>query len=202
MERHKQYYFKETFKRFYPFERYILNCPNNLTDTVRMTEILIDGNGELLVKMKSGYDNEFTMNFNWFSEDMQNKIMEMFVNDIGEDNWKNLYTVTTEEDDRKKLRDMFSQQCNLIREKYSECTLKEKYDVKHILDTLKDIMPKTNREMAIELINAYYDNKTIKVKDKKHGVYSWTNIKSSNIWTYLEEFCKNVHKYKIVEDIE
>lgn len=56
------------------------------------------------------------------------------------------------------------------------------------------------RKKAIELINAYFDRKDIVVKDVMAGIYHWTSIKDPRFWTYLEKFCENVDKYKIVED--
>lgn len=38
------------------------------------------------------------------------------------------------------------------------------------------------------------------MKDPNSGVNHWTAaIGSSEYWSYLEQFCKNVDKYKIVE---
>ena len=57
-----------------------------------------------------------------------------------------------------------------------------------------------NREKAIELVNAYFDGKDIIMKDPNSGVNHWTAaVGSSEYWSYLEQFCKNVDKYKIVE---
>ena len=58
---------------------------------------------------------------------------------------------------------------------------------------------KSDREKAIDLVNAFFDKKDIIVKDPKHGVSDWISIKHPEIWTYLGEFCKNVDKYKIIE---
>lgn len=55
------------------------------------------------------------------------------------------------------------------------------------------------RKQAIDLVNAYFDNKDIVMKDPVHGVKDWVSIKHPEYWSYLEEFCKNVDKYKIIE---
>ena len=55
------------------------------------------------------------------------------------------------------------------------------------------------RKQAIDLVNAYFDNKDIVMKDPAHGVRDWVSIKHPEYWSYLEEFCKNVDKYKIIE---
>lgn len=55
------------------------------------------------------------------------------------------------------------------------------------------------REKAIELINAYFDGKDIIMKDPENGVCDWISIKHPEYWSFLEEFCKNVDKYRIVE---
>lgn len=55
------------------------------------------------------------------------------------------------------------------------------------------------RKMAIELVNAYFDGKDIVMKDPDAGVPEWTSISNSEYWSYLEMFCKNIDKYKIVE---
>lgn len=56
------------------------------------------------------------------------------------------------------------------------------------------------REKAIELINAYFDGKDIIMKDPMYGVHDWVSIKHPKYWSYLVMFCKNVDKYKIVEE--
>lgn len=59
---------------------------------------------------------------------------------------------------------------------------------------------KSNREKAIELVNAWFDGKTIVMKDLAHGVPNWTSIHDPNYWSYLGEFIREIDKYKIVED--
>lgn len=59
-----------------------------------------------------------------------------------------------------------------------------------------------NREKAHALIDAFFDGKDIIMKDPEHGVPNWVSIKHPEYWSYLAEFCKNVNKYKIVEDDE
>lgn len=56
------------------------------------------------------------------------------------------------------------------------------------------------RKKAIDLINAYFDGKDIIMKDPEAGVPDWVSIKHPEYWSYLVMFCKNVDKYKIVEE--
>jgi len=58
----------------------------------------------------------------------------------------------------------------------------------------------SNKEKAIQLIEAYYDRKQIQVYDPDCDIKDWTNIENSFIWTYLEMFCKNLDKYRIIEE--
>lgn len=53
------------------------------------------------------------------------------------------------------------------------------------------------RQKAHELVDAFFDNKEIIVKDPEHGIPS---IKDSRYWCYLERFCKNTDKYKVIDD--
>ena len=57
-----------------------------------------------------------------------------------------------------------------------------------------------DREKAIALVNAYFDGKDIIMKDPIHGIPDWVSVRHPEYWSYLAEFCKNVNKYKIVED--
>lgn len=54
------------------------------------------------------------------------------------------------------------------------------------------------RQRAIDLVNAYFNGDEILMKDPDHGVHRWVTIKHPQYWNYLEEFCKNVDKYKII----
>ena len=56
------------------------------------------------------------------------------------------------------------------------------------------------REKALALVNAYFDGKTILMKDPHAGVPDWVSIRHPEYWSYLGEFCKRVTKYKIIED--
>ena len=56
----------------------------------------------------------------------------------------------------------------------------------------------SNKRKAIELVEAYFDGKEILVKDPQAGIKDWMSIYSYNLWTYLDRFCENVDKYKIV----
>lgn len=58
-------------------------------------------------------------------------------------------------------------------------------------------MNNSDREKAIALVNAYFDNKEIIFKDPVAGIENWTS--TQGVWTYLDTFCRNLHKYKIIE---
>ena len=57
-----------------------------------------------------------------------------------------------------------------------------------------------DREKAIALVNAYFDGKDIIMKDPIHGIPDWVSVRHPEYWSYLAEFCKNVNKYKIVDN--
>ena len=40
------------------------------------------------------------------------------------------------------------------------------------------------------------------MKDPARGVPDWVSVRHPEYWSYLTMFCKNVNKYKIVEDNE
>lgn len=54
-------------------------------------------------------------------------------------------------------------------------------------------------EKAIALVNAYFDGKSIIMEDPSAEVPDQVSIKYPDYWSYLEQFCKNVDKYYIVE---
>jgi hypothetical protein len=57
-----------------------------------------------------------------------------------------------------------------------------------------------DKEKAIELVSAYFEGKDIIMKDPSCGVNDWVSaVRNPEYWSYLEEFCKNVDKYKIIE---
>ena len=58
------------------------------------------------------------------------------------------------------------------------------------------------REKAIALVNAYFDGKDIIMKDPMRGVPDWVSVRHPEYWSYLTMFCKNVNKYKIVEECQ
>ena len=58
--------------------------------------------------------------------------------------------------------------------------------------------PTSDKQKAIELVEAYFDGADIVMKDPAHGVKDWVSVRSSEYWSYLSEFCKNVDKYKIL----
>ena len=59
-----------------------------------------------------------------------------------------------------------------------------------------------DREKAIALVNAYFDGKSIIMKDPVAGVPDWVSVRHPEYWSYLTMFCKNVNKYKIVEECQ
>ena len=59
-----------------------------------------------------------------------------------------------------------------------------------------------DREKAIALVNAYFDGKDIIMKDPARGVPDWVSVRHPEYWSYLTMFCKNVHKYKIIEECQ
>lgn len=59
-----------------------------------------------------------------------------------------------------------------------------------------------DREKAIALVNAYFDGKDIIMKDPARGVPDWVSVRHPNYWSYLTMFCKNVNKYKIIEECQ
>lgn len=58
------------------------------------------------------------------------------------------------------------------------------------------------RQIAIELVNAYFDGKRIVMKDPLHGVREWVSIEGMGYWSYLGNFCKNLDKYRIIDKEE
>jgi hypothetical protein len=60
----------------------------------------------------------------------------------------------------------------------------------------------SDREKAHALIDAYFDGKDIIMKDPKAGVPDWVSVRHPNYWSYLTMFCKNVYKYKIIEECQ
>ena len=59
-----------------------------------------------------------------------------------------------------------------------------------------------DREKAIALVNAYFDGKDIIMKDPARGVPDWVSVRHPEYWSYLTMFCKNVNKYKIIEECQ
>ena len=59
-----------------------------------------------------------------------------------------------------------------------------------------------DREKALALVNAYFDGKDIIMKDPAGGVPDWVSVRHPEYWCYLTMFCKNVHKYKIIEECQ
>lgn len=76
-------------------------------------------------------------------------------------------------------------------------------DIDKVLDIIVENLERlTNRDKAIALVNAYFDGKTIMMKDPEAGVPNWTDIKNPEYWSYLDKFCREVDKYKIVEECQ
>lgn len=61
------------------------------------------------------------------------------------------------------------------------------------------VVPTTNKEKALAIVSAFFDGKNVEMKDPEHGVKDWTSVRSPLYWSYLEEFCRNVDKYRIAE---
>ena len=59
-----------------------------------------------------------------------------------------------------------------------------------------------DREKAMALVNAYFDGKDIIMKDPARGVPDWGSVRHPEYWSYLTMFCKNVNKYKIIEECQ
>jgi hypothetical protein len=58
------------------------------------------------------------------------------------------------------------------------------------------------RQRAHELVDAFFDGKEIEVKDPAHGIPFWVSLKDPRYWSYLERFCRNIDKYRIVGEKE
>lgn len=87
---------------------------------------------------------------------------------------------------------------------YSESQLKpyvKTENQNNVLTKISNIIKDRSRkrEVAIELINAYFDGKDIIMRDPVHGVKNWVSIHDPNYWSYLGEFIKEVDKYRIVK---
>ena len=61
-------------------------------------------------------------------------------------------------------------------------------------------MSEEARQKAHKLVDAFFDNKEIIVRDPEHGIPFWTSIKDPRYWCYLERFCKNTDKYEVVDN--
>ena len=60
--------------------------------------------------------------------------------------------------------------------------------------------PEDKRTKAHALVDAYFDGKDIIMKDPAMGVPNWTQaVNNQEFWSYLQEFCESVDKYKIVK---
>lgn len=58
----------------------------------------------------------------------------------------------------------------------------------------------TDREKALALVNAYFDNENIEVKDPKGGILDWTSLKDPKIrWTFLSKFLEHLDCYKVTD---
>lgn len=73
-------------------------------------------------------------------------------------------------------------------------------EIDRVIDIIVEHIEKpTNREKAIALVNAYFDGKDILMKDPEADVPDWVSIHNPEYWSYLDRFCREVDKYKIVE---
>lgn len=61
-------------------------------------------------------------------------------------------------------------------------------------------MNKEPRQKAHELVDAFFDGKEIEVKDPAQGIPFWVSLKDPRYWNYLEQFCKNTDKYRVIDD--
>lgn len=61
------------------------------------------------------------------------------------------------------------------------------------------VVPTTDKEKALAIVSAFFDGKNVEMKDPEHGVKDWVSVRSPLYWSYLEEFCRNVDKYRIAE---
>ena len=151
--------FIDTFNDYYPFERYILKEPkqiNSLFDDVMLTELFIpsteikpilDDNGDLIrftevpideiyVKLKNSSGGEFRMSFFDFSEDIQEDMRFLVIQDFGEYEWESLYI--DDESNQEELKDALLEQKNLITQKYGSCEIKEGFSIASTIKLLKD----------------------------------------------------------------
>ena len=55
------------------------------------------------------------------------------------------------------------------------------------------------KKKAIELVEAFFNDKDIVVKDPKGGIHDWVSIKDTRFWNYLTKFCEHVDCYKIID---
>jgi hypothetical protein len=62
-------------------------------------------------------------------------------------------------------------------------------------------MNKKARQKAHELVDAFFDGKEIEVRDPAQGIPSWVSLKDPRYWNYLEQFCKNTDKYRVINNI-
>lgn len=191
--------FVQIMDTYYPLEKYVFNKIEKLdgeTCSRVMKDIHYKKDGNLWVTIK-GTEGEVNMMYDEFSDYYKRYIREALVEDFGADNWQSLYTET---EDDTQLREAFRRQVEAITEKDGNCRAREEASEETL--RLLDGIVTDAREKAIELVNAYFDGKEIEVKDKAHGIMSWTSIKDKSMWTYLGEFCRNVGKYRIKEDKE
>lgn len=61
------------------------------------------------------------------------------------------------------------------------------------------VVPITDKEKALAIVSAFFDGKNVEMKDPEHGIKDWVSVRSPLYWSYLEEFCRNVDKYRIAE---
>jgi hypothetical protein len=129
------------------YELEALELINSLFDDVMLTELFVpsteikpiaDDNGDLVgfteiptdeiyIKLKNSSGGEFRMSFFDFSEDIQEAMRFLVIQDMGQYEWECLYV--DDESDQEELKDALSEQRDLITQKYGSCEIKESFDI-------------------------------------------------------------------------
>ena len=149
-----------TFNEYYPFERYIVKRPkkiNYLFDDVLLTEVFIPSteikplvddegsfhgftricNDDIYVKLKCG-NAEFRMAYFDFDEHIREEIRGIVIEDFSANEWESLY-VEYDGEDEKLLKEILTEQYNLITAKYGECQIKEGFIIEDTINLLTTI---------------------------------------------------------------
>ena len=149
--------FINTFNEYYPFERYILKEPKQITylfDDILLTEVFIpnteikpvtDDNGNLItftkvpddeiyVKLR-GPGGEFRMAYTDFADHIREEIRYSVILDFGQYEWECLYV---DHEDTDELEESLQIQKNKIIEKYGSCKIKENFKITDTINLIKD----------------------------------------------------------------